>query len=987
MHVETKHAAETGATVSPSRQRALIAVTIFFIPFLYFSPALTGQVTLVPGDGWMQNFPLRALAGQMIAHGELPLWNPFIYGGMPLAASVYPGVFYPPNWLFAILPAQWAMNLVVLTTYHIALIGAYLYARRIGMARAGALLAGIAFTFGGFMINHLSHTSRIAAAAWLPWVLLSIEELARNASRRRVWWWAALGSIFIALQFLAGEPQMLIFTALVSVPCAISALFKCKGPVDRLRFVMSIAVMLVCGALLSMIQLLPTLELLAQSERNNPGAAFFDTYSFPPWQLPGLIIPYFFGGASLPPYRVTYWGAETATIMAGYVGMLSWILALVAVFAAGRNGRVWIWTSVAIISIILAFGGYLPFGINHALYRIPGYGTFRGLYRHQLEFTFALAMLAGLGLNRLMDPDRRASRRALWRGTIAMSVLIIVAVILYRFFGDALATVKPRPPQAASLANAELLVPLFCFALSLAALWFFQTFNLRTQTSSFILAALLLIDVASYGYFFQWRKMSFDVGRRLADPPAVQFIKSREKEFSSFRVMSHPVQPYDYLSDWPEDPNFELINQPNISLLRGLQSLSGYDILRPTRVGEMTGTAGLATQGLIQDSNSFQITDRGFDLLNLKYLIVGYGGATSKKTGYTYEGIDFPLSYFGTEFKPGVNFTTEPPSATATEIAIISSVANSAHLPDGAPVLKLRLHTKDARVIERELQTGRDTSEWSYDCSGGQGQIKHRRATVVQRNPAGKCDALLYLGRLKFDRAEIEKIEWIYAREDALLYLVYASLHDETTGRSTPLNSFHLPSERWRKLARFDQIEVYENLNALPRAWFVEKRLEMPSAAVIKTIRSGILPTGEKFDPATTALLEKGDRETTAAPVTSAPFTSPAAREQEIKIIDYRPHRIALETRRSEGGFLVLSEVYDDGWKAYLDGEERQVLRTDYTLRGIDVPSGQHRIEFVYRPRSFRNGAICSAVGFIFMILFAAIGIRRAQPETGELES
>jgi len=48
----------------------------------------------------------------------------------------------------------------------------------------------------------------------------------------------------------------------------------------------------------------------------------------------------------------------------------------------------------------------------------------------------------------------------------------------------------------------------------------------------------------------------------------------------------------------------------------------------------------------------------------------------------------------------------------ATEIAIVSSLANSTHLPDGAPILKLKLHTRDGRVIERELQAGRDTSEW-----------------------------------------------------------------------------------------------------------------------------------------------------------------------------------------------------------------------------------------------------------------------------------
>jgi hypothetical protein len=464
--------------------RFAIALALFFLPLVYFYPVLLGKVFLAPGDGWAQNLGVRALAGQMIADGQLPLWNPFIFGGMPLAASVYPGSFYPPNWLFVILPAKWAMNIVVLTTYHIALVGTYLYARRIGITRLGALLAGTAFSFGGFMINHLSHTSRIGAAAWLPWVLLAIENVANQSNGhgnwRKIWLWISLGSLFIAMQFFAGEPQMLVFTALVSLPCAWSALNRTESHEDMLRGVKALAVMVAVFVSLSLIQLLPSLELLAQSERRDPGAQFFDSYSLPPWQLPALIFPYFFGGALLPPYNVPYWGAEIAAIMSGYVGMLIWLLAAVALFARFSTGsvsdrpsvdrRVWLWLGIAVISIVLAFGGHLPFGLNHLLYRVPGYKTFRGLYRHQFEFTFAMAMLAGFGMTVLSTLKRELARRAVFFGTLAMAVIVAAVAILYRFLGDKLAS-APRPANANALSNPEFIVPVVCFVLSVAALW------------------------------------------------------------------------------------------------------------------------------------------------------------------------------------------------------------------------------------------------------------------------------------------------------------------------------------------------------------------------------------------------------------------------------------------------------------------------------------------------------------------------------------
>ncbi len=995
--------------------QSVIAIALLVIPFIYFFPVLTGQVFLAPGDGWQQNFGTRVLLGRMIAAGQLPLWNPMVFAGMPLAASVYPGAFYPPNWLFAILSPRLAMNLVVITTYHLALIGTYLYARRVGITRLGALLAGVAFSFGGFMINHLSHTSRIAAAVWLPWILLAIESCSANRhfngqakefsekqlsstktheedtkadkdesfflrdascdfveeislenqtipSVKKLWLWSSLGAVFIALQFYAGEPQVSIFTALVAALMAIALWLKCEGREARLKFSLAIAAMVVVGALLSLIQLLPSIELWSQSERANIGPEFFDTYSLPPRQLPGLIFPYFFGGALLPPYKLPYWGAESSAVMSGYVGMLVWLLALTALIAGRKNWRIWLWFGVAVISIVLAFGGYLPFKLNHLLYRVPGYGTFRGVYRNQFEFTFAMAMLAGFGASYLTDLQSDFARKALRFSTATMTAIVVVVAILYRFFGDSLAAVKPAPADAASLANPEFIVPVAFFVISVVLIWMLIR-NPQSSIRNPALVAVLLLDLASYGYFFHWRIARYDVEARLADPPAVAFIKSREKDLNSFRIMTYPLMPDDYAAAWPEDPNFDLLNRPNNSAARGLQSVNGYDVLRPRRFGELTGTEGWIFNSFVQDAKSFGLNDHAFDLLNVKYLLVAYGGATNKKTGYEREGVHFSQSYFAAEMKPGVHLTTTAGNAAATEIAIISNLANSAHLPDGAPILKLKLHARDGRVIEREVQAGRDSSEWAYDRADVKSVIKHSRATVAEDFEAGDFKSHAYLGRLKFDRAEIEKIEWIYVREDASLLLIRASLFDATTGKSEPLANFHLPTERWRLLDRFDEIEVYENLRAMPRAWFVAQAMPSPGAESLKTIRSYLTPGLVMFDPESVALVDGDLQWESRYPINEA----------VAEVRHYESNRIEIETRNPQQGFLVLSEMYYDGWEARVDGQPTKIYRTNYALRGIVVPPGDHRVEFVYRPRSFRFGLM----GFVGGIALLLIGLIR----------
>src|SRR5574341_1799311 len=128
-------------------QRLLIALVLALLPLAYFFPAVKGELVLAAGDAWLYSLPMRMLLGRMIAQGTLPLWNPHTFAGMPLLASSQPGVLYPPNWLFAALPPGAAINAVIIITYQLALIGAYLYARALRMGRAAALLTGGAFTF------------------------------------------------------------------------------------------------------------------------------------------------------------------------------------------------------------------------------------------------------------------------------------------------------------------------------------------------------------------------------------------------------------------------------------------------------------------------------------------------------------------------------------------------------------------------------------------------------------------------------------------------------------------------------------------------------------------------------------------------------------------------------------------------------------------------------------------------------------------------
>ena len=218
---------------------ALIAIPAIAIGI----PALLGHPLLI-GDDLRQGFPLRVLAGYDIAHGHLPLWNPYIWSGTPLLGSFVAGSFYPTILLFAILPPLTAWTFSMIIAYGICASGTYLLARKIGLATIPSFLASATFTFFGVMSFQVIHIEIVDGYSWIPWFLLGIEGLAsalhgstlddrtpnnptsssppldtpapdsnipnnNSTQRRRLAGWTALAAFAAGMAALSGSPDSL----------------------------------------------------------------------------------------------------------------------------------------------------------------------------------------------------------------------------------------------------------------------------------------------------------------------------------------------------------------------------------------------------------------------------------------------------------------------------------------------------------------------------------------------------------------------------------------------------------------------------------------------------------------------------------------------------------------------------------------------------------------------------------------------------------
>jgi len=88
----------------------------------------------------------------------------------------------------------------------------------------------------------------------------------------------------------------------------------------------------------------------------------------------------------------------------------------------------------------------------------------------------------------------------------------------------------------------------------------------------------------------------------------------------------------------------------------------------------------------------------------------------------------------------------------------------------------------------------------------------------------------------------------------------------------------------------------------------------------------------------------------------------------ELDLISYLPHEININVRTISKNILFLSDTYYPGWKAYIDGKETKIYRANYAFRAITVPTGDHRVKFIFDPMSFKIGYVISLASLVLLI-------------------
>lgn len=423
---------------------------------VFWLPLWTGG-GFVGGDVYSFFLPQKTFFAERLAAGEFPLWNNRTGHGYPLLGESQTGAFYPFHLLFySTLDVGTAFNVNHLLHYVLAFAFCAMYARSVGIGVGGALLAATTFVYGWFPVRCALEWA-VITGAWLPAALWCTEKFLQT----RHWRYAIGLSATLAVQMFAGHFQLAFLTQLLLaayiparvwlVPLGRNARPKEGRSSDPppstilhppCRLTLFLFAGIACGFALAAVQLFPTWDFKQRSHRAAAGkehrlaqgslpARCWSQCVLPwPWYSPltdrDAELQRIVGEQGLP---------NTNQVEAHlYFGLIPLGLALFAV-ALGivrRDRFPLFWLLIGVAALLYTPGWLIPY-----FDRLPGFSYFQGPGRYGVLTTFAVALLAGLGLDRLLSRPRTWP----WVGVV---LLLATAFSAWSLADDTLTVVQPR---------------------------------------------------------------------------------------------------------------------------------------------------------------------------------------------------------------------------------------------------------------------------------------------------------------------------------------------------------------------------------------------------------------------------------------------------------------------------------------------------------------------------------------------------------------
>ncbi|MCZ8181919.1 MAG: hypothetical protein O9322_03035 [Beijerinckiaceae bacterium] len=595
-----------------SDRQWLAAMAIFFGCALFLAwPWLSGAVTL-PWDGKAHFQAQAAFLARSIHAGESPFWAPYVFSGHPQIADPQSLIFNPGFLLLALLTPAPSFAMVDGVAFGSLVFGAlaiFGFARDRRWHPAAALVAALAFAFGGAAGWRIQHVGQVLSLAYFPWAFWMLDRALRLSSVR----FGALAGLFAGLMVLG--PDQVAFLGVICL-AGFTLAHLVAGP-SRLASLRASLRPLAAGALAGgAVIALPILMVLSFADGSNRAQislAEAAIGSLHPTNLLTFVVANLFGTIGPGP---DFWGAPSvhwpyivnsnvARNMANaYTGLLplAGILVWFACPAAYRSRMVALPILFGLM-IAYALGRYTPvFPVAYHL--LPGVD----LFRRPADALFLVgavgAFMAGFGLDRVLKGGMGR-----WPGGAA--ALWLGAALLALAGGFAMALWLGKLGQAAP----ELLATTGWLALAAGVL---VVARRHARVRPVLVAALMALAVTAD---LRWNLRPNDSTG--LDPALYNELRADSDNETLAWLKTHVVR------DGQRRDRVELaglgFGWPNAGLVHGLENVLGYN---PLRIAAYSAATGAQDHVANPDQRRFSPLMPGYqsplaDLLGLRWIVTG----------------------------------------------------------------------------------------------------------------------------------------------------------------------------------------------------------------------------------------------------------------------------------------------------------------------------------------------------------------------------
>ena len=403
----------------------LVIITVLFEPVIFGGKIFSSPDSLSPKAVGM------ALNDLSVETDEFPLWQPWVFSGMPSAeAFTNLSKLYFPEYLFKLffLPGM----LIQLFHLLFAGIGGFLLLRHLKCSDWASGLGAIAFMLTPYMVTMVvfGHGSQMMSAAYIPWVFWLTVRLYQNANFWDTGWLAVL----LGFQLQRGHAQIAYYTWMLigaySLLMLITGLRNLNEKAVNIRkgfgyFILACLI----GVGISLIILLPAMEYTPFSIRGGSAGGGADYnyatgWSFHPKEIMTFFIPSAFGFGGQP-----YWGYMPFTDYPNYMGIIILLLAMIGLIHK-RELIHWFFIVTSLLALFISFGKHFSLVYDLFFNIFPYFNKFRVPHMILILLQFNVAVLAAFGLDKIVALKAEIIPKWFWGFAGAVGLAFVGMVLI-----------------------------------------------------------------------------------------------------------------------------------------------------------------------------------------------------------------------------------------------------------------------------------------------------------------------------------------------------------------------------------------------------------------------------------------------------------------------------------------------------------------------------------------------------------------------------